>query len=161
MRGQPCYFLVTGGKYSMAFFIFFYLVKNVMDMKTGTALARWMNMGTAEQAGLQGGRPLIHYLFVYFYYFIASIGCWCTCWNDGQRQPSSTVVNRTANDMMNVDMSVYVGICSTIGMVWTLIVPTAYVRLSLPTWFTLLSIPYYYFVCRPCTGRPWCLCATS
>jgi ABC-type multidrug transport system fused ATPase/permease subunit len=55
-------------------------------------------------------------------------------------------VNRMANDMMNVDMQVFVGCCSTIGVVFSLCVPLYYVHLQMPLWFTLLTAPFYYSV---------------
>mmetsp|Transcript_4105 Transcript_4105/g.9602 ORF Transcript_4105/g.9602 Transcript_4105/m.9602 type:complete len:564 (-) Transcript_4105:161-1852(-) len=48
--------------------------------------------------------------------------------------------------MMNVDMQVFVGCCSTIGMVWSLSVPICYVHLTMPLWFSLLTVPFYYLV---------------
>jgi len=47
---------------------------------------------------------------------------------------------------MNVDMQVFVGCCSTIGMVWSLSVPIYYVHLTMPLWFTVMTVPFYYLV---------------
>jgi hypothetical protein len=34
------------------------------------------------------------------------------------KTPVGRVMNRMANDMMNVDMTVFVGTCSNIGVLW-------------------------------------------
>merc|ERR1719323_2593274 len=47
---------------------------------------------------------------------------------------------------MNVDYAVWVGTCSTVGMVWTLSVPLGYVHLMMPLWFTCVTVPVYYLV---------------
>merc|ERR1719181_336687 len=51
-----------------------------------------------------------------------------------------------SNDMMNVDTQVFIGCCSTIGMIFSLCVPLYYVHLQMPLWFTLLTVPFYYLV---------------
>mmetsp|Transcript_18519 Transcript_18519/g.41952 ORF Transcript_18519/g.41952 Transcript_18519/m.41952 type:complete len:1725 (-) Transcript_18519:145-5319(-) len=169
------YFGRTGGWLGFLTCVAFYLVKNVLDMKTQVQLSIWMSHGSLYDSGMTQVKPNCWtYMLNYVFWMAGSTVAWFICWVGGQswtlgisegchramckallrapidrfydKTPTGRVMNRMANDMMNVDMQVFVGICSTIGMCWSMLVPLYYVHLTMPLWFTLMTIPWYYLV---------------
>uniref|UniRef100_A0A7S1RCI9 ATP-dependent transporter ycf16 n=1 Tax=Alexandrium catenella TaxID=2925 RepID=A0A7S1RCI9_ALECA len=169
------YFGRMGGWLGIGTCITFYLVKNVLDMKTQVQLSMWMSHGSLYDSGLTQIKPNPWtYMLNYVFWMAGSTVAWFVCWVGGQswtlgisegchramckallrapidrfydKTPTGRIMNRMANDMMNVDMQVFVGCCSTIGMIWSMSVPIYYVHLTMPLWFTLITVPMYYLV---------------
>jgi len=169
------YFGRMGGWIGITVCIAFYLVKNILDMRTQVQLSMWMSHGSMYDAGLTTVKPNPWtYILNYVFWMCASTVSWFICWVGGQswtlgisegchaamvkalmrapvdrfydKTPVGRIMNRMANDMMNVDMQVFVGCCSTIGMVWSMSVPIYYVHLTMPLWFTVATVPFYYLV---------------
>mmetsp|Transcript_83807 Transcript_83807/g.245730 ORF Transcript_83807/g.245730 Transcript_83807/m.245730 type:complete len:1605 (-) Transcript_83807:41-4855(-) len=169
------YFCRTGGWLGIGTCIVMYLIKNVLDMRTQVQLSMWMSHGSMYDAGLTTVKPNPWtYILNYTFWMAGSTVAWFICWVGGQswtlnisagchrsmmralmrapvdrfydKTPVGRIMNRMANDMMNVDMQVFIGCCSTIGMVWSISVPIYYVHLEMPLWFTLATMPFYYLV---------------
>lgn len=169
------YFCRMGGWMGIGTCILFYLVKNILDMRTQVQLSMWMSHGSMYDAGLTTVKPNPwSYIMNYIFWMAGSTVAWFCCWVGGQswtlgisagchnsmikalmrapvdrfydKTPVGRIMNRMANDMMNVDMQVFIGCCSTIGMVWSISVPIYYVHLTMPLWFTLATTPFYYLV---------------
>merc|ERR1719221_622998 len=134
-----------------------------------------MSHGSMYDAGLTSVKPNPWtYILNYVFWMVGSTVAWFVSWVGGQswtlgisegchnsmvkallrapvdrfydKTPVGRIMNRMANDMMNVDMQVFVGCCSTIGMIWSMSVPIAYVHLMMPLWFTVATVPVYYLV---------------
>jgi len=173
--GTITYFCRMGGWWGITTCVMMYLVKNILDMRTQVQLSMWMSHGSLYDAGLTTVKPNPwSYIMNYCVWMCCSTVSWFACWKGGQswtlnvsagchnnmisalmrapvdrfydKTPVGRIMNRMANDMMNVDMHVFVGCCSTIGMVWSLAVPLYYVHLTMPLWFTLATTPVYYLV---------------
>eukprot|EP00413_Alexandrium_margalefii_P030270 CAMPEP_0204565086 /NCGR_PEP_ID=MMETSP0661-20131031/35260_1 /ASSEMBLY_ACC=CAM_ASM_000606 /TAXON_ID=109239 /ORGANISM="Alexandrium margalefi, Strain AMGDE01CS-322" /LENGTH=1610 /DNA_ID=CAMNT_0051572797 /DNA_START=113 /DNA_END=4945 /DNA_ORIENTATION=+ len=177
------YFCRMGGWLGIGTCIIMYLIKNVLDMRTQVQLSMWMSHGSMYDAGLTTVKPNPWtYILNYIFWMCGSTVAWFICWVGGQswtlgisegchnsmiralmrapvdrfydKTPVGRIMNRMANDMMNVDMQVFVGCCSSIGMVWSTAVPIYYVHLTMPLWFTLATIPFYY-LCILLIGLYW------
>jgi len=170
------YFARMGGWLSILSCIVCYLLKNVMDISADVVLAQWMTHGTKHEAGLANSSGTLPRTFLarFAFWWCLSTLAWFLCWVGGQKwtisssrgchaavvkslmrapidrfydkTPVGRIMNRMSNDMMHLDTKVFVRICSTIGMAWSVSVPVLYVHLMMPLWFTVLSVPYYYLM---------------
>jgi len=114
------------------------------------------------------------YLLKFCFWWTLSIAAWFACWAGGHlftlnisrgchqamvnalmrapidkffdRTPVGRIMNRASNDMMNVDLQVFMRICAIMGMIWSVVVPLAYVHVVMPAWFTVASLPCYYIL---------------
>lgn len=169
------YFGRNGGWFSIFICIAFYLLKNIFDVIAQASLAAWMNHGVEFQANLvaTSANPILYLLSFVFWMIISTIA-WFISFAGGKqwtlsiskvchtammksllrapidrfydKTPVGRIMNRMANDMMNVDTNVFLGVCSTIGMIWSLLSPLLYVHYVTPAWFFIACMPFYYLV---------------